>query len=55
MDDNTDCVCAVIFILAVIPFGFFFFLASEDVRDRRSLMGLHILRDVWGMQSGILN
>lgn len=25
-----------------------FFLATEDVRDRRSLMGLYILRDVWG-------
>lgn len=43
IDDNTDCACAVIFIWAVI----FFFFASEDVRDRRSLMGIHILRDVW--------
>lgn len=29
-------------------FFFCFFLAREDVRDRRSLMGLYILCDVWG-------
>lgn len=47
IDGNTDSACAVLFILALTSF----FSLARMLRDRRSLMGLHTLCDVWGASS----